>query len=132
MRWVQVVFVSARNVASGCRTAEVGLARMNNAQKAGRFKLKRESGDYLQSHAENPVSRYKRIISGRLLSQWDEARERETPTRLLPIEVKTSRTLGKRDLRGLTAFLKEYAEQHVPVSLDPGGTTVVEIQLTRR
>jgi len=34
----------------------------------------------------------------------------ETPTRLLPIEVKTSRTLGKRDLRGLTAFLKEYPD----------------------
>ncbi len=34
----------------------------------------------------------------------------ETPTRLLPIEVKTSRSLGKRDLRGVTAFLKEYGE----------------------
>ena len=31
-----------------------------------------------------------------------------------------------------TVFLKEYAEQHVPVSLDPGGTTVVEIRLTQR
>jgi predicted AAA+ superfamily ATPase len=34
----------------------------------------------------------------------------ETPNRLLPIEVKASRTLGKRDLRGLNAFLKEYPE----------------------
>ena len=34
----------------------------------------------------------------------------ETPTRLLPIEVKTSRTLGKRDLRGLNAFLEEYPD----------------------
>ena len=31
----------------------------------------------------------------------------ETPNRLLPIEVKTSRTLGRRDLRGLNAFLGE-------------------------
>jgi len=34
----------------------------------------------------------------------------ETPTRLLPIEVKTSTTLGKSDLRGVNAFLKEYPE----------------------
>jgi predicted AAA+ superfamily ATPase len=34
----------------------------------------------------------------------------ETPTRLLPIEVKTSTTLGKNDLRGVKAFLKEYPE----------------------
>jgi hypothetical protein len=35
----------------------------------------------------------------------------ETPSRLLPIEVKVSRTLGARDLRGLGAFLEEYPEQ---------------------
>jgi hypothetical protein len=34
----------------------------------------------------------------------------ETPTRLLPIEIKTSRTLGRRDLRGLSAFLGEYPD----------------------
>ena len=34
----------------------------------------------------------------------------ETPNRLLPIEVKASRTLGKRDLRGLKAFLGEYPD----------------------
>lgn len=34
----------------------------------------------------------------------------ETPTRLLPIEVKTSRSIGKRDLRGLRAFLEEYPD----------------------
>jgi predicted AAA+ superfamily ATPase len=34
----------------------------------------------------------------------------ETPTRLLPIEIKTSRTLGRRDLRGLSAFLGEYTD----------------------
>ncbi len=34
----------------------------------------------------------------------------ETPNRLLPIGVKTSRTLGKRDLRGLKAFLEEYPD----------------------
>jgi len=34
----------------------------------------------------------------------------ETPTRLLPIEVKTSRSIGKRDLRGLKAFLEEYPD----------------------
>jgi len=35
----------------------------------------------------------------------------ETPTRLLPIEVKTSRSLGMRDLRGLEAFLEEYPDR---------------------
>jgi predicted AAA+ superfamily ATPase len=34
----------------------------------------------------------------------------ETPNRLLPIEVKTSRSIGKRDLRGLKAFLGEYPD----------------------
>ena len=34
----------------------------------------------------------------------------ETPTRLLPIEVKSSTTLGKSNLRGIKAFLKEYPE----------------------
>ena len=34
----------------------------------------------------------------------------ETPTRLLPVEVKISRTLGRRDLRGLNAFLEEYPD----------------------
>jgi hypothetical protein len=45
--------------------------------KAGRFKWKRESGYYLQSHAENTVSRYKRIIRGKLRAKRDEAQERE-------------------------------------------------------
>ena len=35
----------------------------------------------------------------------------ETPNRLLPIEVKTSRTLSRRDLRGLNAFLGEYPHE---------------------
>lgn len=35
----------------------------------------------------------------------------EAPTRLLPIEIKTSRTFGKRDLRGLSAFLREYPDR---------------------
>jgi hypothetical protein len=46
-------------------------------KKAGRFSRKRESGYYLQSHAENAVSRYKRIITGRLRGKRDEAQERE-------------------------------------------------------
>ena len=33
----------------------------------------------------------------------------EGPDRLLPIEVKSTRSLGKRDLRGMTAFLEEYS-----------------------
>ena len=43
----------------------------------GRFKWKRESGYYLQSHAENAVSRYKRIITGRLRAKREGAQERE-------------------------------------------------------
>jgi hypothetical protein len=35
-------------------------------KEEGRFKWKRDSGYYLQSHAENSMSRYKRIIGGRL------------------------------------------------------------------
>jgi hypothetical protein len=46
-------------------------------ENMGRFNWKRESGHYLQSHAENAVSRYKRMISGRLLSKRDEAQKRE-------------------------------------------------------
>ena len=46
-------------------------------KKAGRFSWKRESGYYLQSHAENAVSRYKRILTGRLRAKRDEAQERE-------------------------------------------------------
>lgn len=34
----------------------------------------------------------------------------ETPGRLLPFEVKASRALGRRDLRGLEAFLREYPD----------------------
>jgi hypothetical protein len=45
--------------------------------KVGRFRWKRESGYYLQSHAENVVSRYKRIITGRLRAKRDESHARE-------------------------------------------------------
>ncbi|MFQ5738896.1 MAG: ATP-binding protein [Acidobacteriota bacterium] len=34
----------------------------------------------------------------------------ELPGRLLPIEVKATRSLGKRDLRGLTVFLRDHEE----------------------
>jgi hypothetical protein len=46
-------------------------------KQAGRFRWKRESGYYLQSHAENGMSRHKRIIGGRLRAKRDEAQERE-------------------------------------------------------
>ena len=38
---------------------------------------KRQSGYYLQSHAENTFFRYKRIIGGRLRAKNDEAQKRE-------------------------------------------------------
>ena len=47
-------------------------------KEAGRFKWKRESGYYLQAHAENTMSRYKRIFGGRLRAKRDEAQEKET------------------------------------------------------
>ena len=46
-------------------------------KQVGRFQWKRESGYYLQSHVENSISRYKRIIGGRLRAKRDEALKRE-------------------------------------------------------
>lgn len=43
----------------------------------GRSKWKRQSGYYLQSHAENAFYRYKRIIGGRLRAKNDDAQKRE-------------------------------------------------------
>jgi len=43
----------------------------------GRSEWKRQSGYYLQSHAENAFCRYKRIIGGRLRAKNDDAQKRE-------------------------------------------------------
>ena len=43
----------------------------------GRSEWKRQSGYYLQSHAENAFYRYKRIIGGRLRAKNDDAQKRE-------------------------------------------------------
>ena len=43
----------------------------------GRSEWKRQSGYYLQSHAENAFYRYKRIIGGRLKAKNDDAQKRE-------------------------------------------------------
>jgi hypothetical protein len=43
----------------------------------GRSEWKRQSGYYLQSHAENAFFRYKKIIGGRLRAKNDEAQKRE-------------------------------------------------------
>ena len=47
-------------------------------QSKGRFKWKRESGYYLQSHAENEIFRYKTVFGGHLRSKRQEAQGRET------------------------------------------------------
>ena len=46
-------------------------------QSKGWSEWKRQSGYYLQSHAENTFYRYKRIIGGRLRAKNDDARKRE-------------------------------------------------------
>ena len=46
-------------------------------QTEGRFQWKRESGYYLQSHAENAFLRYKTVLGGRLRARRDEAQQRE-------------------------------------------------------
>ena len=43
----------------------------------GRFQWKRESGYYLQSHAENAFFRYQTIFGGRLRTKKEEAQKRE-------------------------------------------------------
>ena len=48
-----------------------------NILSKGRSEWKRESGYYLQSHAENVFFRYKSILGGRLSSRRTEAQERE-------------------------------------------------------
>ena len=50
---------------------------LQQIQRDGRFKWKRESGDYAQSHAENAFFRYKSAFGARLKAKNDEAQERE-------------------------------------------------------
>ena len=47
-------------------------------QSKGRPQWKRESGYYLQSHAENLFFRYQTILGGRLSAKRTESQERET------------------------------------------------------
>ena len=46
-------------------------------ERAGRFAWKRTSGYYLQSHAENAFSRFKRTFGDRLRAKRNEAQDRE-------------------------------------------------------
>jgi hypothetical protein len=43
----------------------------------GWFAWKRTAGYYLQSHAENAFSRFKRVFGGRLRAKRDESQARE-------------------------------------------------------
>ena len=52
-----------------CHIAEI--------RSKGWSEWKRQSGYYLQSHAENAFYRYKRIIGGRLRAKNDDAQKRE-------------------------------------------------------
>ena len=69
-------------------------------QSKGRSEWKRQSGYYLQSHAENPFYRYKRIIGERLRAKNDNAQKRETaigcaiPNRMLEMGEPLSYTVG--------------------------------------
>jgi hypothetical protein len=50
---------------------------VDEIRSKGWTEWKRQSGYYLQSHAENAFYRYKRIIGGRLRSKNDDAQKRE-------------------------------------------------------
>ena len=50
---------------------------ISKIEKIGRSDWRRGSGYYLQSHVENAIYRFKRIIGGRLRSKHAEAQERE-------------------------------------------------------
>ena len=66
------VVSSRANTASSQRDRHVrGILKM------GRSKWKRESGYYLQSHAENAIFRYKATFGGRLRAKRNDAQEKE-------------------------------------------------------
>lgn len=74
-------------------------------------------GSLFESYVLQNIAAYAELLQVRTeILYWRTVRGHEvdfvieTPTRLLPIEVKTSTTLGKSDLRGVNAFLKEYPE----------------------
>ena len=50
---------------------------IHRIQEIGRSKWKRESGYYLQSHAENAVFRYKATFGGRMRAKNKDAQEKE-------------------------------------------------------
>jgi len=74
-------------------------------------------GSLFEAYVLQNISAYANLLPVRSeILYWRTARGHEvdfvieTPNRLLPIEVKTSTTVGKSDLRGVKAFLKEYPE----------------------
>ncbi len=74
-------------------------------------------GSLFESYVLHHLAAYVELLaSSATLLYWRTHRGEEvdfvveTPSRLLPIEVKTSTALGKRDLRGLAAFLREYPD----------------------
>ena len=50
---------------------------ISEIEKMGRSDWRRRSGYYLQSHVENAICRFKKIIGGRLKSKHDDAQKRE-------------------------------------------------------
>ncbi len=66
-------------VLSSCSTGVLSQRNqhISKIENMGRSNWRRGSGYYLQSHVENTIYRFKRIIGGRLRSKHDEAQERE-------------------------------------------------------
>jgi len=56
---------------------DVRICHIAEIRNKGWSEWKRQSGYYLQSHAENTFYRYKRIIGGRLRAKNDDAQKRE-------------------------------------------------------
>jgi predicted AAA+ superfamily ATPase len=85
--------------------------------EAGGLGNSRLLGSLFESYVLQNIAAYTELLPVRTeILYWRTVRGHEvdfvieTPTRLLPIEVKTSATLGKSDLRGVNTFLKEYPE----------------------
>jgi hypothetical protein len=77
---VEVVVPPRKNAVSSANSISVPCNRdrhIADIQSKGWSEWKRQSGYYLQSHAENAFYRYKKIIGGRMRAKNDEAQKRE-------------------------------------------------------
>ena len=84
---------------------------------AGTLEASPQFGSLLETYILQNILAFAHLLPGSpQVLYWRTVRGQEvdfvleTADRLLPFEVKSSRTLGKRDLHGLEVFLREYPE----------------------